>query len=224
MTEPLTRRELRERERRAAEAEAAEAPQPRPLSRRELRAREAPPATETPAETTAERSAIRRRPVQAPTTTDSLAVVDPATGAVSEVSLTFAEPEVPVEASVEAPAPVEAPADTPAPVETPAVTPPPVETPTPTPTPAPLGGPPQRRSLRERDAVPDFDQPMSVEQAAIVARQERAGRPAFVGILRFLVLVLAALLVGALIWVVADRASAEVTIAVARDVAAGVSP
>ena len=222
---PLTRRELRERERK--EAAAAE---PAPLTRRELRARMVAEAEPEPQ--TAERAAIRRRPVQAPTTTDSLTVVDPATGSVTEVPLTPAPsaavgPVGPAPSiASEAPAPVVS-APTPAPVASPPVAPAPAgpapegRAPVPLLQPAPEGQP-RRRSLRERDPLPDFgDQPLSVEQAAIIERRSRTGRPALAAVLRFIVLLLAAIVVGALIWVVADQAAAETTVAAAQPTPVG---
>jgi len=72
---------------------------------------------------------------------------------------------------------------------------------------------PRRRSLLDREPSldPDLDPPLSVEQAALV---EREGRSVLLTVLRYLVLLLAALVVGALIWIVlADRAAAAMAAA-----------
>jgi len=90
---------------------------------------------------------------------------------------------------------------------------------TPVAAPAPAAEPPSRRSLREPQ--PDPNPPLSVEQAAIAQRGVRSGRAALAGVLRFLVLLLAAAIIGAMIWVVADRASAVVTIAADLEQPAG---
>lgn len=227
MTEPLTRRELRERERRAA-AEAAP-PQAAPVPGRELRVQQ---SSVPGGEPTAERSAVRRRPVQPPAVTDSLTVLDPVTGTVSAVALTPvvdgpAQPAVAAPPATPAPAPAATPPAAPVPAATPMAAPVPAATPmaatpmaaTPVAAPAPAAEPPSRRSLREPQ--PDPNPPLSVEQAAIAQRGVRSGRAALAGVLRFLVLLLAAAIIGAMIWVVADRASAVVTIAADLEQPAG---
>lgn len=150
--QPLTRREMRERER-AQERDAA-APLP---SRRALRdvAREL--------DETSERAPVRRRPVQAPTST-GITVVDGATGSITAVRI---DPE-----TESAPEPARAAA---------------VEL--------------RRQSVLGRTPVPEAP---AVAGPEVVTAGNRAAL-----ILRFLVLVLAAFVIGVLIWMVADDAAAE---------------
>lgn len=216
---PLTRRELRERERAREQAASADVPEegPEPESQAQADTQESeaqesqppadvPPASQAPRpsrralrevarETTTERAAVRRRPVQAPTTT-GLTVVDQATGAISAVPLDRqAEPE---EQEPEPPSRQEP-------------EPPPRQEPEPEPD---AGAGLRRRSVmgRSEEASPTrppmVREPWREDTGEDAGEAEQVGRSALATVLRFLVLLVAAFVVGALIWLVADGAAA----------------
>lgn len=215
---PLTRRELRERERAAAQAA-----EPRPLTRRELRERmlaEEGAAAETAGDQPVARVAPRR-PVQEPTTTSSI----PAYGSLhvpldmepeDAGSPAEAEVEAGVEATTEPEETVAAmqavesePEETAEPEETVAAMP--VVEPEPEATAEPEA--PERVSVLGRrddaDASPSsglpepWERPREPEEA--VEEPAAARRPsALVTVLRYVVLVIAFFIIGGLIWMFID--------------------
>lgn len=229
---PLTRRQLREleRARRAAAAAGAAAapaaapgPEPEatretapeptraagvlPLTRRQLREIQAAEAAseeapESPG--TAEDRSAARRPVLAPATTGNTQVVDPSTGAMGAVTIDipaqpaaaaaeegFPSPSTPDEAEdAAAGAALEVPwLPVGAGSATSGLSAPSAHTPSP---------------AADQAGEPVDAATMTVEQAAI-ARGRRSGLATAI---RYIVLVLAAFLIGILIWIVAERATA----------------
>lgn len=163
---------------------------------------------------TAERAAVRRRPVQAPTTTTGLTVVDGATGTISAIPL--ASPAA--EPAPQHPEPRDDRAEAP-----PERTSEPASTPTvePGPEPAPeTEGALRRRSVMGRGeeivvapAVSDRPEPPADLPSEDEPVERVASRSALATILRFLVLLVAAFVIGALIWTVAEEAAAQGVVA-----------